>query len=144
MLGTKEDKEDNDKDIHRLSCCQKLVALENICCGFGNLWGILSNPRHIVVWWMIRHGAIYAPVVILLLLYVPESMVYVIAFFFFAHLYKLGRYFLYSIQEIKEKKKKLKNKKMGTTEDNKNESDGSESTIKEIAGRQNDSFDINV
>ncbi len=33
---------------------------------------------------------------------------------------------------------------MGTTEDNKNESDGSESTIKEIAGRQNDSFDINV
>jgi len=131
----------------QLSCCQKLAALEHLICGFGNLWGILKNSQHLVLWWMFRHGAIYAPIVVLILVYIPVSLWYVIVFFFAAHFYKLGRYLLYSIKEQKMKKKILKGGESRCRNTmNKNGLDGRDCTVKEIqvSGGKEDRFDINA
>jgi len=85
---------------------------------------------------MARHGVIYAPAVLLLVIYLPPSLPYVIAFFFFAHFYKLGRYLVMSMCE----KKKGKEEKEEEKEKNLQVS----STRKSTGKKKEDDFDINV
>jgi hypothetical protein len=78
----------------------KIIAFEKILCGMGDAWGYIKNSQYIALWWMIRHG-MYAPIVLLLVVYVPESLTFLTVFFFVVHFYKLARFIFYSYYDNK-------------------------------------------
>ena len=83
----------------------KLIACENILCGMGNGWGKINKAEHLFLWWGLRH-LVYGGLSVLLVYFIPESLLPLVYFFVVVHVYKLMRYTVVIINDGKKNKGK--------------------------------------
>lgn len=87
-----------------LSCWERLVHVEWILCGMGDLWGRIesSSSRLLVAWWFTRH-LLYGGLATIVLVWAPSAIFIIAVIFLAAHLYKLGRFGIISSWKERER-----------------------------------------
>ncbi len=86
------------------SCVETCIAVEKRLCGIGDGWGRISGSMHLLLWWSFRH-MVYLGASVLLVMYIPQSLLPLVVFFFVVHLYKFVRFGFYLAYDKKNEQK---------------------------------------